>query len=118
MLDRKYRILFSDQDKILNKNNDFISKCRHRNKFKLCNLKGAKPVDILAHTITDNKTQKEIELEVQMNAIRGRKPKLRIGRLNHLNCDLVNLSPKVILERIELIKILIVVSSQWAKKKQ
>ena len=37
----KYSILISDPDVCLNKNSEFLQKCRHKNKFKLCNISSA-----------------------------------------------------------------------------
>ena len=49
----KRHILFNENDKQLNKASEFISKCRHQNKFKLANIKGGEDVDLLAHTVKD-----------------------------------------------------------------
>ena len=41
----------TDPSKSINKRDEFISKCRHTNKFILGNLKSDHQVDILAHTV-------------------------------------------------------------------
>ena len=39
----KTRIVLADQDKVLNLRNEIMSKCRHRNRFLLCNVKDNPP---------------------------------------------------------------------------
>ena len=50
----KRHILNAKPETLLNTRTEFISKCRHKNKFILANLKTTHNVDILRHTVNHN----------------------------------------------------------------
>ena len=65
----KRHILFKENSKQLNKASEFISKCRHQNKFRLSNIKDAENIDLLYHTIKDLPTVdgNSIPYEIRIN---------------------------------------------------
>ena len=56
-ISEKRHIMYSNPATSINKRNEFVSKCRHQNKFKLASLKVVKDADILKHTVIPNEDE-------------------------------------------------------------
>ena len=113
----KRHILFAYEDKSINKRDEFVSKCRHQNKFKLSFLKNAQEVDLLAHTNNVSLQHKTgVDAYHKCNLSRFRKVKkvvsdwssnlkectVRIEKLDLSNQKNLTLSPVVKAETLNL----------------
>ena len=71
----KRHILLADTEKTLNKRDEFVTKCRHQNKFKLINIKDQGKIDLLAHTYDQNTKIPTYDLTKARNRMNNKIPR-------------------------------------------
>ena len=87
----------ADKDKCLNKSNEFVSKCRHLNKFKIKNVKGMEDMDLLKHTANVSEHEGNLNAKDLDNEL----SKVRRSRRN-MQKDCITKPCSVALERINI----------------
>ena len=81
----KLRILEMDDDSRINKFSELLSRCRHKDMFKLKSIKYTKEIDLLSHTIQKEQTMR---------------PTLR--KIDNILPTLVDMNPQIILSKINV----------------